>query len=149
MLVNIGLTWYLMPLLKKLFFISENISDLYLTFRSFSIFVKSLYGMNSFHGEPIIQELVERTQMVLEEIEMFREVFEYTLDEELEEEFDDIEENEENTRSAEAGTSEEPSTPEPQSSQPSSEDAKKNIKKASNATYYKKIREKLKQADAP
>ena len=99
-LVNIGLTWYLMPLLKKLFFISENISDLYLTFRSFSILVKSLYGMNSFHGEPIIQELVERTQMVLEEIEMFREVFEYTLDEELEEEFDDIEENEENTPQA-------------------------------------------------
>ena len=51
--------------------------------------------MNSFHGEPIIQELVERTQMVLEEIEIFRDIFEYTLDKELEEEFDDIEENEE------------------------------------------------------
>ena len=52
--------------------------------------------MNSFHGEPIIQELVERTRLLLDEIEIFREVFEYTLDEELEEE----EQSEENTPQA-------------------------------------------------
>ena len=93
-LLNVGLVWYLIRMLRKLLFISENLGDLYFTFRSFSIFIKSLYGMNSFHGEPIIQELVERVGLVLEEIEVFREIFEYTLDEELEEELNDIENEE-------------------------------------------------------
>jgi predicted solute-binding protein len=56
--------------------------------------------MNSFHGEPIIQELVERVGIVLREIEVFRDVFEYTLDEELEEELNEIEKSEENTPQA-------------------------------------------------
>jgi len=56
--------------------------------------------MNSFHGEPIIQELVERVGIVLREIEVFRDVFEYTLDEELEEELNEIEQSEENTPQA-------------------------------------------------
>jgi len=95
-LINILFVWYVIRLLRKLFYISENISDLYLTLRSFSIFLKSLYGMDSYHGEPIIQELISRVGDVLEEVEMFRDVFEYMLDIELEEELNDIEEHEEN-----------------------------------------------------
>jgi|TARA_R110002110_G_scaffold411965_1_gene637088 hypothetical protein len=98
--LNAALLWYVSRILRKLLFISENLGDLYFTFRSFSVFVKSLYGMNSFHGEPIIQELVQRVGEVLDEIEMFREIFEYTLDEELEEELNEVEQYEENTPQA-------------------------------------------------
>ena len=45
-----------------------------------------MYGMDKYHGEPMIQELMERIQGVLEEMENFRGIFEYGLDEELEEE---------------------------------------------------------------
>jgi len=44
--------------------------------------------MDSFTGEPMIEELIHRIRQVNEEIEGFREIFEYTLDAELEEELD-------------------------------------------------------------
>ena len=100
LLLNIVLIWYNVRLLRTLLFVSDNLGDMYFTLRSFSIFVKSLYGMNSFHGEPIIQELVERVGAVLHEIEVFRDVFEHTLDEELEEELNEVEQSEENTPQA-------------------------------------------------
>ena len=46
--------------------------------------------MEMFYGEPVIQDLITRTKFVIEEIEIFRDIFEYTLDEELEEEIDGI-----------------------------------------------------------
>tara|TARA_R100000808_G_C2121855_1_gene132990 strand:- start:430 stop:582 length:153 start_codon:yes stop_codon:yes gene_type:complete len=49
----------------------------------------------------MIEELMHRTKSITEEIEIFREVFEYTLDIELEEELNDIEE-EDNPRPIEA-----------------------------------------------
>ena len=88
-LMNVLLAWYLLRVLRKFFFISENISDLMLTTKAFHVFVSSLYSMDSYHGEPFIQELVERIKEVIREIERFRHIFEYTIDTELEEEFDD------------------------------------------------------------
>jgi len=90
LLVNILLGWYLVRLLNKFMFISENLADLFLTLKSFEVFTRSLYSMEMFHGEPVIQDLIHRTQVVLEESERFRSIFEYTLDYELEEELDDI-----------------------------------------------------------
>ena len=94
-LLNLFLLWYLIRLLRKFYFISENIADLFLTTRAFQVFVQSLYSMDSYHGEPIIQELILKLRDVLEEIESFREVFQYTIDEELEEELNAAEEIEE------------------------------------------------------
>ena len=87
-LLNVGLVWYLSRLLQKFFFISTNMSDLFLTIKSFRVFVEALYSMDSFTGEPMIEELIHRIRQVNEEIEGFREIFEYTLDVELEEELD-------------------------------------------------------------
>ena len=91
-LLNGLVVWYAINLLRNLMFISENLSVLYLTFKSFTVFTKSLYSMEMFYGEPMIQELMARTKEVLEEVEGFREIFEYTLDEEIEEELDAAEE---------------------------------------------------------
>ena len=85
--LNVLLMWYVSRLLKKFMFVSNNLADFYFTARAFEIFVKSLYTMNSYHGDPILEELVIKTKIVTAEIENFREVFEYALDEELEEEF--------------------------------------------------------------
>ena len=90
--LNIFLSWYLLRLLGKFYFISETIADLYLTTKAFQVFIKSLYSMDTYHGEPMIQELIYRIKEVTEEIEEFREVFEPTLDEELEEELNAAEE---------------------------------------------------------
>ena len=93
-IVNILLTWYIVGLLKKFVFISENLSDLFLITKAFQVFVKSLYSMDSYHGEPMIQELVFRIKEMNDEIENFRDIFEPTLDEEIEEELNAAEEEE-------------------------------------------------------
>ena len=91
-ITNLLLSWYVIRLLRKFFFISENITDLYFTTRAFRIFVRSLWSMDTYYGEPMIQELIQRIKEVSEEIERFRDVFQYTLDEELEEELNGAEE---------------------------------------------------------
>ena len=92
LLFNIGLLWYLITLLKKLFYVSENIADLYLLLKSFQLFLKTMYSMDSYHGEPMIQELIVRVREVSNEVENFRDVFAVALDDELEEELNDVEE---------------------------------------------------------
>jgi hypothetical protein len=44
--------------------------------------------MDSYHGEPMVQELIMRIGEVNAEAERFRDVFQYTLDDVLEEELD-------------------------------------------------------------
>ena len=89
LIVNLFLGWYIYRLLQKLMFISENMSDLFLTTKAFQVFVKQMYSMDSFHGEPIIQELISRVREVNDEISNFREIFEYTIDDELEQELEE------------------------------------------------------------
>jgi len=84
--INLCLMWYVSRLLRKFMFISENMADLFLTSKAFEVFLKSLYSMDNYHGEPMIQELMLRIQEVLAEMEDFRDIFEYSLDAELEEE---------------------------------------------------------------
>ena len=91
-LLNILLGWYVFKILKKFLFISENLADLYMTIRAFQVFVKTLYTMNSFNGEPLIEELILRIGEVKEEMETFRNIFEDVLDTELEEELNEAEE---------------------------------------------------------
>ena len=85
-LLNGILVWYIIMLLRKFVFISENMADLFLTVKAFQVFASSMYSMDSYHGEPMIQELVVRIREVGLEMEDFRDIFEYGLDAELEEE---------------------------------------------------------------
>jgi len=87
-IVNSLLLWYIVRLLRKFVFISENLADLFLTNKAFQVFLKSMYSMQNYHGEPMIQELMLRVGDVVEEMENFREIFQYSLDMELEEELD-------------------------------------------------------------
>lgn len=87
--INVLLGWYISRMLQKFIFISDNMSDLFLTTKAFHVFVKDMYSMDSFHGEPIIQELVLRIREVNEEMSNFKEIFEYTIDAELEQELEE------------------------------------------------------------
>jgi len=88
-LINGLLIWYITRLLAKFMYISQNISDLLLTLKAFHVFISDLWSMDSYHGEPIIQELMVRIRQVLDEILNFREIFEHTIDVELEEELEE------------------------------------------------------------
>tara|TARA_R110002110_G_scaffold396670_1_gene611638 strand:- start:518 stop:835 length:318 start_codon:yes stop_codon:yes gene_type:complete len=84
--LNALLIWYIIKLLRKFVFISENLADLFLTTKAFQVFLRSMYSMDSYHGEPMIQELITRVGDMGTEIELFRDIFEHNLDTELEEE---------------------------------------------------------------
>ena len=86
-ILNIFLVWYLSKVLSKLLYTSDNIGDLYIAFRMFEDFITSLYDMQMFYGEPIIEELITKTKLVVEELERFEEIYSLTTDvEPLEEE---------------------------------------------------------------
>lgn len=87
-LLNLFLLWYVVKILRKFIFISETYSDLFLITKAFQVFVRGLYSMDSYHGEPMVQELILRIKEVVNEIDNFRDIFEHTLDIELEEELD-------------------------------------------------------------
>ena len=80
------LIWYITKLLRKFVFISENLADLFLTTKAFQVFLSSMYSMDSYHGETMIQELMTRVGDMGAELELFRDIFEHNLDIELEDE---------------------------------------------------------------
>ena len=86
--LNVLLIWYIVKILRKFVFISENIADLFLTTKAFQVFLSSMYSMDSYHGEPMVQELMTRLADMGAELEKFRDIFEHNLDTELEEELD-------------------------------------------------------------
>ena len=79
-ILNILLAWYVFKVLAKLLYTSDNLGDLYAVFRMYEDFVSSMYGMDMFYGEPIIQELVIKTKFVREELEKFEEIYGLTTD---------------------------------------------------------------------
>ncbi len=92
LLSNGLLVWYVSRLLRKFLFISDNMADTMLTVKAFRVFVKSLYSMDSYRGEPMVEELIVRIQEVHQQLDVFRDIFQYSLDEELEEELNAAEE---------------------------------------------------------
>jgi len=84
--LNILLAWYVYKVLAKLLYTSDNLGDLYVVFRMYEGFVSSMYGMDMFYGEPIIQELLIKTKFVREELEKFEDVYNLTTDIEVIEE---------------------------------------------------------------
>jgi hypothetical protein len=83
LLVNGLLIWYCLKILGKLLYTSDNLGDLYLVFYEFENFISSLYEMEMFYGEPIVEELIGKTKIVQEELNKFEEIYSLTTDIEL------------------------------------------------------------------
>ena len=89
--INGCLVWYIIQILRKLLYTSDNIGDLYIVCRTYESFIQQIYEMDMFYGEPVLEELIQRTKLVRTEIEKFQEIYELTTDIEIvdEEEEDD------------------------------------------------------------
>jgi|TARA_R110000744_G_scaffold361298_1_gene469009 hypothetical protein len=79
-ILNIVLLWYVSKVLGKLLYTSDNLGDLYVMLRMYESFLKSVYEMEMFYGEPILKELIDRTKIVREEIQIFEEIYGLTTD---------------------------------------------------------------------
>lgn len=91
-ILNIALVCYVIFLLKKLLFVSDNINDLMEALNSFSEHISAIYNLETFYGEPILEKLVLHSKDVLESIREHHEA--YSLSN-IKEQEDDEEEEEE------------------------------------------------------
>ena len=93
-ILNIFLFWYMAKILSKLLYTSDNLGDLYIALRMYEEYTTSLYQMEMFYGEPVIQELIAKTRLMTEEVKRFEDIYGLTTDiEALEEELEELNDN--------------------------------------------------------
>lgn len=91
-ILNIALVSYIVFLLRKLLFVSDNINNLMDSLNSFSEHISAIYNLETFYGEPILEKLVLHSKDILEEIKEHHNVYSLTS---IKEQNDDEEEEEE------------------------------------------------------
>jgi len=84
--INLFFVWYVYNLLKKLLFVSDNIGDFLDDLQTYSEHVENVYNMETYYGDETINNLLEHSKEIVEEIKAYEEI--YTL---LEEEQGDVE----------------------------------------------------------
>jgi len=95
-LLNFLLIWFLRGLTIRLVLVSENMSDLVDHLAKYGSNLKSIYDMELYYGDETIKGLVHHTQMVLEVLSDFEEIYALTDNEEEEEPGEEEEGKEEN-----------------------------------------------------
>jgi len=94
-ILNVLLVWYILKVLKKLLFISNNIADLLYAINGFSDRLKDVHEMEMFYGEPILQNLIKHSREVIDHIQNYSEIYELASEDiETEEEKEEEEEEE-------------------------------------------------------
>lgn len=73
--LNVLLIWYIIKLLQKLFFVSDNIQNLLIVSQSFSEHLDTLNQKETYFGDPTIANLLEHSNFVQDEVEEFNNVF--------------------------------------------------------------------------
>ncbi|MAF24254.1 hypothetical protein CL634_01510 [bacterium] len=75
LVVVIGLLlWYIRQLVIKLFFISDNIEDLYISIKSYSDHLKSVYELETYYGDETMHALLRHTGVIVKELEQYETV---------------------------------------------------------------------------
>ena len=93
---NLLALWYVLKLLAKILFVSQNLTDLVDLLNTYRNHLKRVYSMEMFHGDETIKFLIKHTNSLLDVLEDYSDIYLMTepiaLDEEDEESYDDEEE---------------------------------------------------------
>ena len=98
-LIHVASVWYMRLLLTEMSQYNRDMNELLLTCVSLQRHIESVHEMEMFYGEPVLQDMMEHTLQVNEEIQFY--VEKYSLEDpiEQEEEIDETENSkEEETR---------------------------------------------------
>ena len=90
--VNIVLCWYMFRLLRKFLFLSDNIDDLFDQLDGYTSHIENVHSLETFYGEPVLQNLMNHSKEVVDYIDDFRNDFDDTkdvLEDDEEQELDD------------------------------------------------------------
>jgi hypothetical protein len=74
LLVNGVFVWYIRAILKKLFFISDNIDTISQISNEFVEHIGTLHELEMYYGEPALQNLLEHSKHVAEQMQMFDDI---------------------------------------------------------------------------
>ena len=90
--INIVLGWYLFRLLKRFLFLSDNLDDLFDQLDGYTLHIENVHSLETFYGEPVLQNLMNHSKEVVDYIDDFRNDFDDTkdvLEDDEEQELDD------------------------------------------------------------
>ena len=90
--LNVLLVWYIRKLLQDLFFISTNIEGLYTQVDDFSLHLQEVHKRDTYYGDPTLETLIKHSKDLVDEMEQYKNVFIFDLDEEGEDVYDDTDE---------------------------------------------------------
>ncbi len=94
--VNIFFIFYLRWILKNFSFLSENVYNLLETVQAFSDHLSAINELEMYYGDQTIQNLIIHSQQVVSDIELYRDVYTITIDEDkIEDVFNEEEAEEE------------------------------------------------------
>ena len=91
-LLNIFFVWYIVNLLKKLLFVSDNMGDLVESLINFSNHINDINQREMYYGDEVLIHLLEHSRSVVEEVDSFNKIYELTN--EFEDEQDEDKEHE-------------------------------------------------------
>jgi hypothetical protein len=112
LMLNILLVWFSRGLASRLMLVSENMSSLLDHLVEYGSNIKSISEMELYYGDETMQGLIEHTQMVLEILSDFEEI--YALTDEDEEGDNDLEEIQEENLDGDKNKSPQEDAPETQ-----------------------------------
>lgn len=78
--LNILLGWYMFKLLRRFLFFSDNFDDLFDQLDGYTDHVANVHNLETFYGEPVLQNLMNHSKNVVEYIDDFRNSFDDTKD---------------------------------------------------------------------
>ena len=88
-IINIFFIWYTYTMLKKLLFVSDNIGGFLDDLQEYSAHVESVYKMETYYGDEVIEHLLNHSRDLVKEITAYKEIYELTHEEQEEERKDD------------------------------------------------------------
>jgi hypothetical protein len=74
-LVNMSLGWFVYSLLNRAEDVTEDQEELFSGFYDLADHLKSVHELEMFYGEPVLQDLIDHTKKVVQDIEDYKKVY--------------------------------------------------------------------------
>jgi len=81
-IIIICLCWFIYNLMNRLEDVSEDIEELFVGFYDLSEHLQSIHELEMFYGEPVLQDLIEHTKKVVQDIEDYKEMYDQGIEDE-------------------------------------------------------------------
>ncbi len=79
-IIIIGLCWFIYNLMNRLEDVTEDIEELFVGFYDLSEHLQSIHELEMFYGEPVLQDLIEHTKKVVQDIEDYKEMYDQGIE---------------------------------------------------------------------